>query len=165
MHRDSGLSSVDRYLEAEIGRTLSQDEFAMGRAAGYRGKQLGRAMDNIKKWQDIARYKKILEPILDLYREELPDSPKDYKDEHKILAHEIVIIEMSLAMGKIDVAQRGIEHIARIKGLVVPRQKNENEDARTRETEEALTRLARQMKSQFESASNAKAVDDDTGNP
>ena len=145
---DHEISTEDDFVEALTQSVMREDAFALGRAAGYRGRRLASAMDHIEKWKDIAARKKSIEPYLEAMQNDLPDNIQDWTDEHKITAAQIALIRST---DKSDVMQRGLEHLAKIKGLVLTRSKSEeDESTKNRKLIEEFAKLGQDMKAQLE---------------
>jgi len=144
---DDSISSEDEFVDQMVQSVMREDAYAMGRAAGYRGRRLGRAMDNIEKWKDIGERKRAIEVYLKALEADLPDNPADWNDEHKVIGAQLALIRAS---DKSDVMQRGLEHIAKIKGLTATRGGERDDDTKEKKVLEDLAKLSVQMKDQLE---------------
>jgi hypothetical protein len=134
---------MDREMEKAVQDSCREDLIALGRSSGVRGRRLVNAMDRAQKWDDLATRKKKLEPYLESMRDELPRDRSKWTREQKLLATQIVLLETA---DKSDVMQRGVEHIAKLWGLIsTGKQDKGNVDEDTRELAEDMSRAAKEF--------------------
>ena len=152
------ISGHDEFLDAQMQASAQEDLIAVGRSAARRQKRESHMVDEVKKWESISSMRKKLEPCIQIIADDLPKDRTKWKDEHRVINIELMLMRCT---DKPDVIQRAIEHIAKIKKLTVTGIEKGDDARKSKELEENMVKAAQTFQKALELRSRPAPEDPD----